>query len=640
MIKKRFFMPILALVMVLGCSETKIDVSQLYNTYFGQLTEITGETSTVTEIKLELKADTFIITNSKTNEVKSYAYVASKESDVFVLTYTSEDKKEVITVKSNAVNGLVILSGNVANNEITCKTKALVMQEKVNEYATFTLTADINHLTASEKQILPLLFEIAQIMDELFWEQNCPNKDELLGKITDPNVKRFFEINYGPWDHLDDNKSFIEGVSDKDPKGSFYPADMTAEEFEKFDDKTKDSWYTIIRRGEDGKLKSIPYHEFYGEKLKKAIELLRKAAGMAENPELKKYLELRATALETSNYFESDMAWMDMKNTNIDFVVGPIESYNDGLNGSKTSFESFVLIKDPEWSKKLEKFAQLLPTMQKNLPVDDKYKQEVPGKDSDLGVYYALYYGGDCNGGSKTIAINLPNDKEVNAKKGSRKLQLKNSMQAKFEKILVPISEILITEEQRKNITFDAFFENTMFHEIAHGLAVSTTINGKGLVSAALKDQHTSLEEGKADIVGLYLITKLHEMGEITDKDLLNNYVTFMAGIFRSSRFGAGSAHGKANMVRFNYFNEKGAFTRDEKTGTYKVNFEIMKTAVTDLSKMIIEIQGNGDYDTAKKMIEERGAMSDMLKNDLQRITNANIPKDIVFEQGKHVIGL
>jgi hypothetical protein len=533
---------------------------------------------------------------------------------------------------------LVVLM--ICMTTVHAQTSKSDMKNKVNEYAVVSLKADISHLTQSEKALLPLLFDVAQIMDELFWMQNCPDKDKLLAEIKDEDTRKFFMINYGPWDHLDDNNPFIKGVAPRMAGGTFYPAGIKPEEFDSWNEPSKTSWYTIIIRDKQNNLKAVPYHEYYSPKIQEAAAILRKAAGMAENAELKNYLNLRAQALETGDYFASDMAWMDMKSTNIDFVAGPIESYNDDLFGYKTSFESFVLIKDPEWSKKLERFAQLLPQMQKSLPVEDKYKTDVPGKDSDIGVYYAVFYGGDCNAGSKTIAINLPNDKKVNDAKGTRKLQLKNSMQAKFDKILLPIANLLISEEQRKHVTFDAFFENTMFHEIAHGLGVSRTINDNLEVSDALKDMHTALEEGKADICGLYLITKLHEMGEITGKDLMDNYVTFMAGIFRSSRFGAASAHGKANMIRFNYFQEKEAFIRDEKTGTYKVDFEKMKIAVNDLANMIIVLQGNGDYEGAKKLTEEKGAMSPVLKADLERIAKANIPKDIVFEQGKAVMGL
>jgi hypothetical protein len=250
-----------------------------------------------------------------------------------------------------------------------------------------------------------------------------------------------------------------------------------------------------------------------------------------------------------------------------------------------------------------------------------------------------VFYAGDCNAGSKTIAINLPNDEEVQLQKGSRKLQLKNAMQAKFDKILVPISELLITESQRKHITFNAFFENTMFHEVAHAMGVKNTINGKGPARTALKEAYSSIEEGKADIMGLYLVTKLYEMGELTEGEVMDNFVTFFAGIFRSSRFGAASAHGKANMMRFNFFEQEGAFTRDEQ-GLYTVNFDKAQAAMIKLVEKIITIQGNGDYEAAKKWVEEEGVVKPQLRADLDRINAADIPVDIVFNKGKNMLGL
>jgi hypothetical protein len=282
----------------------------------------------------------------------------------------------------------------------------------------------------------------------------------------------------------------------------------------------------------------------------------------------------------------------------------------------------------------------LLPGLQKDLPVEQKYKAETPGMDSDMNVYDAIYYGGDCNAGSKTIAINLPNDERVRENKGSRKLQLKNSMQAKFDKILVPISELLIAEDQRQHVKFDAFFENTMFHEVAHGLGLGNTVDKSNTVREALKDTYTSIEESKADILGLWCVYRLNEMGELGEKEMMDNFVTFMAGIFRSVRFGAASAHGKANMMRFYYFQEKGAFERDETTGTYRVNFEKMKQAMLDLSETVLTIQGDGDYEKAKQMIEEKGFIREALQSDLDRINEAGIPRDIVFEQGAEVLGL
>jgi hypothetical protein len=312
--------------------------------------------------------------------------------------------------------------------------------------------------------------------------------------------------------------------------------------------------------------------------------------------------------------------------------------YEDQLFGNKAAHEAYVLVKDQEWSKRLAHFIAYLPELQKGLPVDEAYKKETPGTDSDLNAYDVVYYAGDCNAGSKTIAINLPNDEEVQLQKGTRRLQLKNAMKAKFDKIMLPISEVLIDSSQRNHVTFDAFFANTMFHEVAHGLGIKNTINGKGTVRTALKELSSALEEGKADILGLYMIQQLNAKGELTN-DFKDNMVTFMAGIFRSVRFGASSAHGRANMVRFNFFKENGAFTRNE-DGTYKVNFEKMQVAMKDLSNLILTLQGNGDYDGAAKLVAEKGIISSELQSDLDRLEDANIPVDVVFEQGVNVLGL
>ena len=506
-------------------------------------------------------------------------------------------------------------------------------------FAPFKLTSDISHLSVKEKQILSILFDVADIMDELFWLQAMGPKEPFLARIQDPATKKFAEINYGPWDRLDGNKSFIAGIGPKPDGANFYPVDMSKDEFEAFNDPNKKSLYTVIRRNADGKLRSVWYHEAYGEQLKKASDLIKQAAVLAEDPGLKKYLELRADALMTSQYQPSDFAWMEMRNSNIDFVVGPIENYEDALFGYKAAFESYILIKDPVWSARLVKYAAMLPDLQRGLPVKDEYKTEIPGADADLNAYDVVYYAGDCNAGSKTIAINLPNDEEVQLQKGSRKLQLKNAMQAKFDKIMVPIADLLIDPAQRKHVTFTAFFENTMFHEVAHAMGVKTTINGKGPARTALKEVYSSIEEGKADIMGLYLVTKLYEMGELTEGEVMDNYVTFFAGTFRSSRFGAASAHGKSNMMRFNFFQEEGAFTRNA-DGTYTVDFEKTKAAMEKLVQKIIYIQGDGDYEAAKKWVETEGIVKPALQADLDRINASGIPVDVVFEKGKKALGL
>ena len=514
------------------------------------------------------------------------------------------------------------------------------MQKKVDKYVLVKLTADLSVLTEKEKQMLPLLFEAATIMHDIYWVEAFGDREALLNSIEDKNTKKFAIINYGPWDRLDGNKPFIESYGAKPKGANFYPADMTKEEFESYDDENKASLYTLIRRDEDGTLKTIWYHDAFKEQTEKAAELIKKASELVEEAGLKKYLELRAQALLTDDYQASDFAWLEMTENRIDFIVGPIENYEDALFNSKAAHESFILIKDKEWSKKLAKYTDLLPKLQKSLPVDEKYKNETPGSSgNELNVYDVIYYAGDCNAGSKTIAINLPNDEVVREKKGSRKLQLKNAMKAKFDKILVPIANVLIDEGQREHVKFEAFFTNTMFHEVGHGLGLSYLSADKSItVRKALQDYYTSIEEGKADILGLFVITKLFESGDLGDVDLSDYYITFMASIFRSVRFGVASSHGKANMMRFYYLQEKGAFTRNPETGTYKVDFEKMKAVMNELINEILTIQGDGNYAKAKAWVEKGGQIKAELQSDLDRLDEANIPVDIVFEQGLDVV--
>lgn len=543
----------------------------------------------------------------------------------------------------NTKISLIVLVALISVFIMSCKDKKCcndsLMIEKVAEFATVKLTADLSHLTSKEQELLPYLFEAAEIMNELYWLQTFGDKKPVLDTLKDENLKKFFLINYGPWERLNNNKPFIKNFDEKPLGANFYPTDMTKEEFENLKDSNKTNQYTVIRRNEDKSLKVVWYHEEYKQQLTKASELILKASEIAEDPGLKKYLALTSKALLTSDYYERDMVWMDMKNSKIDFVVGPIENYEDALFGTRTSFESFVLIKDMDWSGKLEKFSKLLPLLQKTLPCEAKYKTEVPATGSDMGVYEAIFYQGDCNSGSKTIAINLPNDEKVQLKKGSRKLQLKNSMKAKFDNILIPISNLVITESQRKHIKFESFFQNTMFHEVAHGIGIKNTINKKGTVRDALGEEYSAFEEDKADITGLFLAKKLHEMKELTEGEVMDNYVTFVAGIFRSIRFGAASAHGKANLARYNYLMSKGAITRDQK-GFYTVNFDKMTMAMEELIANILKIQGDGNKEAAKQYITKNGVETKELKEDLEKIKNAKIPRDIVFEQGLNVVGL
>jgi hypothetical protein len=508
-------------------------------------------------------------------------------------------------------------------------------------YAEFTLTADLYFLTDEQREMIGILIEAAEIMDGLFWRQAYGDDyKSWLESVGVGDAGRFAEINYGPWDRLDDNRPFIKGVGAKPLGANFYPADMTKEEFEAAYLPGKAGLYSLVRRDENGALILVPYHVAYEPELKAAADLLRQAADLADSQDFANYLKLRAAALISDDFQMSDLYWMDVKDNEIDIVIGPIETYQDRLYGYRAAYEAYVLIKDMEWSAELARFASFLPELQEGLPVPDEYKLETPGSDADLNAYDVVYYAGDSNAGSKTIAINLPNDEDVQLQKGTRRLQLKNAMQAKFDKILVPIADMLVDESQRQHVSFDAFFANTMFHEVAHGLGIKYTIDGSSTVSAALLDVSSSMEEGKADVLGLYMVTALYDKGELGNVDLRDYYVTFMTSVFRSIRFGASSAHGKANMVRFNFFVEHGAFVRNPETGRYSVDFDRMREAMADLSRLLLTLQGDGDYEGALELTNTKGVIGDQLQDDLDRLTKAEIPVDIIFNQGVAELGL
>ena len=560
------------------------------------------------------------------NTLSHYTPIAAAIAGLFMLTACgkSADTTQTTTAKP----------------ETTTEQTLLVDESRLSIYHGIDLTSDLSHLSDNQHKMLSLLIDASKIMDDLFWKQAFfEDKDVFLSSIDDEDVRHFAAINYGPWDRLNGDTPFISGYDDKAPGAEFYPHDIDKAEFATASFEDKQGLYSMVKRDEAGNLYSVPYSEAFKSELMKASDLLKKASELAEDESFKQYLQLRAEALLSNDYLASDMAWMDMKTNPIELVIGPIESYEDQLFGYRAAFEAYVLIKDLAWSEKLAKYAAFLPELQQGLPVAEAYKAEMPGSDADLNAYDVIYYAGHSNAGSKTIAINLPNDERVQLEKGTRRLQLKNAMRAKFDTILVPIADTLIVPEQRKHITFDAFFANTMFHEVAHGLGIKNTLDGSGTVRGALKEHASALEEGKADILGLYMVQSLLEKGEITEGALEDYYVTFMAGIFRSVRFGASSAHGKANMIRFNFFAQQGAFEKTE-DGLYRVNMEKMGAAVEALSELILTLQGDGDYDGVAELVETMGVIKPDLSSDLARLEAASIPVDIHFNQGKKVLGL
>ena len=546
-------------------------------------------------------------------------------------------------IKYLSIIAVVALMATACDNNKKPEPVQEPVQEETHlsdKYAQYTLTTNIDHLSDNEKQMLPLLFEAADIMDGLFWRENYGDKDELMAKIGDnADIKKLATIAYGPWDGLDGNKPFVEGIGPKPAGAQFYPADMTEEEWTAFDDPNKTSQYTMIVRDENGALKCVWYHDYFAEQIEKAASLLDQASELAGDKEFATYLKLRALALRTDDYLQSDMQWMDVRNNNIDMVIGPIENYTDARYGIKASHEAFILIKDQDWTKKLARYAAFVPELQKQLPVPAEYKKEVPGSDVDLAAYDVVYYAGDCNANSKTIAINLPNDERVQLERGTRKLQLKNAMQAKFDNIMVPIAKLMVSEKQVDKVTFNAFFGNTCYHEVAHGLGIKNTVTGRGPCRQALGAQYSAWEEAKADVCGLFLTEQLIERGEITNTTVNQNYITFIAGILRSVRFGATEAHGVANIMCYNYFKEHGAFTRDAQ-GKYVIDVDKAREAARGWAALIIAMEGEGDMAAAKAYSDQNGKIGEELQNDLDAIRNANIPRDIVYKQGAKVLGL
>jgi len=526
------------------------------------------------------------------------------------------------------------------SNATVAAVKAEAVDAGLAKYTTVKLEADLSGLTDNEKRMLPLLVDAARAMDDIFWVEAYGDRDALMRALPNDAARRFADINFGPWDRLADNEPFVTTAGPRPAGANYYPRDMTKAEFEAEVAKggaradSLKSLYTVVRRNAAGQLEAIPFSRFFAPQHERAARDLESAAQLADDPGLRNYLLLRAQALRNDRYQASDFAWMDMKDNTIDIVIGPIETYEDELFGYKAAHEGVVLIKDRDWSRRLAHYVAELPALQQGLPVAAEFKRETPGTNSDLNAYDVVHVSGQANTGAKTIAINLPNDEEVQLRKGARRLQLKNAMRLKFDRIMTPIAREMIVADQLSNVTFDAFFSNVMFHEVAHGLGIKNTINGSGTVREALKERASAMEEGKADILGLYMVRQLRGKNEIAGGSMADNLVSFLASTFRSVRFGSGDAHGRANIVALNFLERRGAFTR-EADGRYRVNPDKMLQAMDALSQTILELQGRGDYAGVGALYTEYGTISPTLKADLARLNQKSIPVDIVYDQSQ-----
>ncbi len=514
------------------------------------------------------------------------------------------------------------------------------LQERIAQYEEVVLTANLDHLSPEERDMIPYLISAADIVDDIFWMQSYGSKDQLMDYIDDRYAREYAQINYGPWGRLEGHIPFFHGFEDKPLGANFYPPDIDREEFNEWDDPEKRSPHTMIRRANDGTLVAIPYSAAFAEQHQQIASYLKMAAETSGYAAFSNYLNLLGEGLQTDDYRESDIAWMQMRNNKLDVLLRPFDTGEDRKFGHKEAHTAYIVVKDPEQSQRLESFTEMLPDLQARLPVPDRYKQETPGDDSEILVYDAIYYAGHCNAGPKIIALHHPQDSEIQQQTGTRSMQLRNVMEAKFDGILKPIGNLTIHEDQRDFVTFDAFFHLTAFHEIAGGLGISNTVTGDGPVRNALREYHGLIDATVSDLTALYLLTQLYEMGEISEELLHQAYVTSFASVKRSSRFGTAGAHGTAGMIRFNLFAREEAFSRCDDTNTYLVDFDKMKAAVEKIVEQLIRIQGDGDYEAAQELAQQYGSMSETLQGDIDRINHEDIPVDVAFRQGLRFLDL
>ncbi len=532
-----------------------------------------------------------------------------------------------------------------------------MLKEKIARFVPIELKYDSSTLDEREKIVVEKLYLASKIMDELFLDQVYSKNYEIRKNLMEQSAAgsekaklelELFTIMFGPFDRLEHDAPFIdtfqpeadEPLAQKKPLGAnFYPEDMTKEEFENWindnpnDEKVFTSEFTVIRR-ENGKLIAISYSEYWKDKLSEASILLKEAAEYADNPSLKKYLNSRADAFLSNDYYQSDMDWMDLKDHKIEIVIGPYEVYEDGMFNYKASFESFLTIEDPVESAKLEVFKKYLRDMEIHLPIPDEHKNFNRGSESPLAVVNEVFTGGDTKSGVQTLAFNLPNDERVRQAKGSKKVLLKNVQEAKYKQILIPIAELVLDPEQMKYVTLDAFFNHTLMHEMSHGVGPGfIKVDGRDTeVKKELKETYSTMEECKADILGMYNNIFMIDKGVFPKSFDKDTYVTFLAGTFRSVRFGINEAHGGGNAIIYNYLLEKGAYEYNAETQKVKVNFEKIGPALQELANMVLMIQAKGDYKGAKDLIAKYVVNSPSMETLRKKLEHLPVDIKPVYE--------
>ncbi|MBV9959172.1 MAG: hypothetical protein JO360_12165 [Acidobacteria bacterium] len=517
-----------------------------------------------------------------------------------------------------------------------------LIEARTRRFAPTVITADETRLAPRDRQALAKIIEAARLMDPLYLRQVWRGNVALLDKLEADRSAlgrarlHYFLINDGPWSQLDDNVAFIEGVPEaKPPQAAYYPDDMTKEEFnawaatlsEEERQKATGFFYTIHRSAE-GKLQAVPYSEEYKDFLEPSARLLREAASLTTNATLKDFLNKRADAFRSNDYYQSDVAWMDLDSP-IDVTIGPYETYSDGLFGYKAAFEAYVTLRDDKETEKLARFSNYLQELEDNLPIEARYRNPKLGAASPIRVVNVVYSSGEGNNGVQTAAFNLPNDERVIDEKGSKRVMLRNVQQAKFNKTLIPISRVVLDAADQRDVSFEAFFTHTLAHELMHGLGPhNIKVNGQDVaVRKQLQETYSPLEEAKADITGLWALQYLIDKGVVERSMERSLYATFLASAFRSVRFGVTEAHGKGVALQFNYLTDEGAIRYDERTGLFSIVPARIKEAVRKLTHDILTVQAEGSYDKAKAMLDKYGVIRPQMQAALDRLKD--VPVDI-----------
>jgi hypothetical protein len=520
------------------------------------------------------------------------------------------------------------------------------LAKKIARFAPTTLTASTARLSPGDRKALAKIIEAARLLDPLFLRQVWSGNDELHNKLqADKSVVgqqrlHYFLINDGPWSRLDNNEPFIEDVPrEKPPQANFYPDDITKEEFNSWlaalpdEEKEKATGYFYtIRRDASGKLMTVSYAQEYGEFLAPAAKLLREAAALATNQSLKDFLSKRADAFLSNDYYASDVAWMDLKSP-IDVTIGPYETYEDELFGYKAAFEAYVTLTDAAESAKLQKFSQHLQELENNLPMEARYRNPKLGAASPMRVVNEVFASGEGNNGVQTAAFNLPNDERVVKEKGSARIMLKNVQDAKFNKVLIPITRVVLTTAQQRAVAFDSFFTHILMHELMHGLGPhNITVGGQATtVRLQLKELYSSIEEAKADVTGLWALQYLIDKGVIDKQMQRTLYTTYLASMFRSVRFGLTESHARGVAMQFNYFTDEGAVKFDAATGKFSADDAKMKEAVRKLTHELLTIEAEGSYDKAKAILDKYSLIRPEMKGALDRLLEVPVDIEPVF---------